>query len=115
MYMHKLHKIPDDLTLTSQCEARYIIELSNPLVEDKPTGLEVKKIFKEKFHSTWDIFFSGDVIMDQIGLKEFTVSMICRHNRLPKGFPDKFFHKQKMTSCAMTKVARCIQPIITIK
>ena len=56
MHRHKLHVMPDDWTITGQYEARYIIEQLTPLVEGEPAGPEVRKIFKEKFHSTWDNF-----------------------------------------------------------
>ena len=56
MHRYKLHEMPDDWTLTSQREARYIIEQLTPLVEGEPAGPEVREIFKENFHSTWDNF-----------------------------------------------------------
>ena len=64
MHMHKLHEIPDDWTLIGQYEAHYIKEKLTLPVESETDGPEVKKIFKEKFHFTWDNFFSGNVIMD---------------------------------------------------
>ena len=41
--------------------------------------------------------------------------MTCRRDCLPFGVPGKYFHKQKTLSCAKNKVARFLQPIITIK
>ena len=56
--------MPDNWTLTGQSEVRNIVEQLLPHVEGEPAEPSVKKIFKEKFHSTWDNYFSGDVIMD---------------------------------------------------
>jgi len=114
MYRYKLHEMPDDWTLKGQYEARYIIKQLTPLVEVEPTGLEVKKIFNEKFHSTWD-FFTGNVIMDWIGEKGFGATMTYRRDRLIFGVPRKCFHKQKILLCAKTKVASFLQPIVAIK
>jgi len=57
MHRHKLHEMPDVWTLKGQCYVRYIIEQLTLLIEGEPAGPEVRKIFKEKFHSTWEIFF----------------------------------------------------------
>ena len=107
--------MPDDWTLTGQCDTRYIIEKLTPLVEEEPAGLEVKKTFKEKFHSTWDNFFSGDVIMDWIVQKWFAGTMPYYRDRLSLGILGKYFHKQKTISYSKTKVTRFIQPIVAIK
>ena len=56
MHRHKLHDMPDVWTLKDQYEGCYIIEQLTPLVEGETAGPEVRKIFKEKIHSTWDNF-----------------------------------------------------------
>jgi len=66
-----------------------------PRVEGEPAGPSVKKIFKEKFHSTWDNYFSGDVIMDWLGTNGFGATMTCRRDRLLFGVPGRYVHKQK--------------------
>ena len=42
-----------------------------------------KKIFRENPHSTWDNYFSGDHIMDELGGIVFGATMTCRRYRLP--------------------------------
>jgi len=95
----------DDWTLKDQCEARYIIEQLNPLVEFDPARPEVRKIFKEKFYSTWENFVSGEIVMHWIGERGFQATMTCRRDCLLFGVLGKYFHKQKTLSCAKSKVA----------
>ena len=114
-HRHKLHKMPDEWTLSGQCEVRDIVEQLLPHVDGEPTDPSVKKIFKEKFHSTWDNYFSGDVIMDWLGMNGFGATMTCRRDRLPFGVLGKYFHKQKTLPSQRSKVARFLQPVIAIK
>jgi len=87
---HTLHEMPDGWNFKGQYEVRYIIEQLAPLAEGEPAGPEERKIFKEKFHSTWDIFFSCDVIMDWIGERGFEATMTCRRDCLPFGVPGQY-------------------------
>ena len=54
--MHELHKIPDDWTLTDQSEVCNIVEQLLLHIDDESASPLVKKLFKEKFHSTWENF-----------------------------------------------------------
>ena len=107
--------MPDNWTLTGQSEVRNIVEQLLPHVEGEPADPSVKKIFKEKFHSTWDNYFSGDVIMDWLGTNGFSATMTCRRDRLPSGVPGKYLHKQKTLASQRTKIARFLQPVVAIK
>jgi hypothetical protein len=75
-----------------------------------------RQIFCEKPHSTWDNFFSGDDINDWIGENGFWVTMTCRHDRLPQGVPNHFFHNV-VTAPGDTKAcaARFNNPITVVK
>ena len=115
IHRHKLHTMPDNWTLTGQSEVRNIVEQLLPHVEGEPADPSVKKIFKEKFHSTWDNYFSGDVIMDWLGTNGFSATMTCRRDRLPSGVPGKYLHKQKTLASHRTKIARFLQPVVAIK
>jgi len=53
--------------------------------------------------------------MDWIGERGFGTTMTCRRDHLPFGVPGQYFHKQKTLSCAKTKVACFLQPIVVIK
>ena len=87
IHRHKLHKIPDTWTLTGQSKVHTIVEKLLARVEGEPASPSVKKIFKEKCHSTWDSYFSGDVIMDWFDTNGVGATMACCRNRLPFGVP----------------------------
>ena len=84
IHIHKLYEMPDGGTLKGQCEACYIIEQLTSLVEGEPAGPEVRKIFKENFHSTWD----KKIWLRNYGLdrrKRIRVNLTCRCDCLTVG------------------------------
>jgi hypothetical protein len=75
-------------------EVQRIIEQLGSMVIGAPRN-KTCQIFSEKPHSTWDNYFSGDLIMDYLGEQGFAATMTCQRNRLPKGAEDCFLHKEK--------------------
>ena len=59
--------------------------------EDTEDG-STKNLFRAKPHTTWDNFFSGDIVMDWMGQNVFGDTMMCRRDRLPSGVPNQYLH-----------------------
>jgi hypothetical protein len=115
LHRHKCHPPIAGFTRQGPMEVRMIMEDMKRLVTGEE-GDGRRQIFREKPHSTWDNFFSGDDINDWIGLNGFGVTMTCRRDRLPKGVPNHWFHKVA-TAPGDTKarVARFNNPITVVK
>ena len=64
---------------------------------------------------TWDNYFSGDAIMEYAYDQGFGFTSTIRRDRLPKGVPGKFFHKEKTNSTWRPKAARFLNPIFAVK
>ena len=73
------------------------------------------QIFRAKPHSTWDNYFSGDIIFDWLGRNGFGATMTCRRDRLPHGVPEGFLCKKTTPPDARSKAARFNQPICLVK
>jgi hypothetical protein len=115
LHRHKCHPPITGFTRQGPMEVRMIMEDLKHLVQGEEADRR-RQIFKEKPHSTWDNFFSGDDINDWIGQNGFGVTMTCRRDRLPRGVPNHFFHKVA-TAPGDTKarVARFNNPITVVK
>jgi len=74
-----------------------------------------RPLFREKPHMTWDNFYSGDNIMEYAHDQGFGFTCTVRRDRLPKGIPSKYWHKEKTNSTWRPKAARFLQPIFAIK
>ena len=69
LYQHNLHEKPIGLTASVPLEVRRIMEKVSKMVmdgEDTKDG-STKKIVRAKPHTTWDNYFSGDLVMDWLG------------------------------------------------
>ena len=81
--------------------------------ESTSTG---RKIFKEKPHTTWDNYFSGDDIMNWCGKNEWPCTMTCQRGRLPKKVPTGYWHKASTPAKDLAaKVARYFHPVTAVK
>jgi hypothetical protein len=70
------------------------------------TDANIKKIFSEKPHSTWDDYFSGDHIMNWLGNNGLAAAMTCCQDRFPATIPGEYFPKKKTETTARSKAAR---------
>jgi hypothetical protein len=95
-HRHKVWANPDKAwTKQGPCEVCRIIEQLETMVIGEPNRSDTCQIFKEKPHSMWDNYFSGNLRMDYLGENGFAAMMTCQRNRLPKGVDDCFLHKEK--------------------
>ncbi len=63
-----------------------------------------------------DNLFSGDEVLRYLGEGGWKETMTCRHNRLPKSVPKKYFNFIKAAPVnARSKVARFENPIVAVK
>jgi hypothetical protein len=86
------------------------------MVIGEPNHSDTRQIFTEKPHSTWDSYFSGDLIMDYLGENGCAATVPCQRNRLPKGVDDCFLHKEKtVPKDPVARVARFNHPITLVK
>ncbi len=75
-----------------------------------------KQIFSECVHIAIDNNFSGDDVLCYLGEEGWKGTMTCRHNRLPKSVPKKYFNFIKAAPVnARSKAALFEQPIIAVK
>ena len=81
---------------------------------EKEAG-ETRKVFRDKPHTTWDNYFSGDRVMNWLGENGFGATMTCRRDRLPNGVPGHYLHKKKTDTKARSKAARFHEPITMVK
>jgi hypothetical protein len=90
-HRHKVWANPDKAwTKQGPCKVRRIIEQLGAMVIGEPNCSDTRQIFTEKPHSTWDNYFSGNLILDYLGENGFAAMMTCQRNRLPKGVDDCF-------------------------
>jgi hypothetical protein len=115
VHRHKLHTKPPGWTTQGPSEVRKIMEMITPMVEGQEPLLGQRQIYRQKPHSTWDNFFSGDKIFGWLGENGFGSTMTCRRDRLPKDIPAENLHKKKTSSDARPKVARFHQPIVAVQ
>ena len=117
-YLHrnKLHEKPTVWKALGPLEVRRVTEKVRKMVmdgEDIKDG-STKKVFRENPHTTWDNYFSGDLLMDWLGHNGFGHKMTCRSDRLPSVVPNQYLHKKKDTK-ARSKAARFHEPINMVK
>jgi hypothetical protein len=115
LHRHKLHEKPAGWNAMGPLEVRMILEQLGSMVieEDNSTNtmISTRNIFREKPHSTWDNYFSGDLIMNWIGDNGFAATMTCRRDRLPSIIPGEFLHKKKTDGSQRSKAARFLYPV----
>ena len=97
LHRHKLHVKPTDWTASGPLEVRRIMEKVSRMVmygEDTEDG-STKKVFRAKPHTTWDNYFSSDLVMDWLGQNGFGATMTFRRDRLPSSVPNHFLRLKK--------------------
>ena len=98
-YMHrqKMHEMRIGWTAAGPLEGRRVMEGVSKMVIDEEDAVqgETRKVFREKPHTIWDNYFSGDPVMDWLGQNEFGATMACWRDRLPSGVPNQYLHKKK--------------------
>ena len=72
-------------------------------------------IFSIKPHVTVDNFFSGDEMVEFAADNGFGLIVTCRRDRLPRGVPGKYFHKEKTSVNERSRAARYEKPIVAVK
>ena len=90
----------------------------NPVKE--PNGrysikTEEKNIYSELPHICFDNYFSGDKLLNWLGVEGFAATLTTRRDRLPKEIDGKYLHKERTGTAPVTKVARFLQPIVAVK
>jgi hypothetical protein len=117
-HCHKFFGVVQPFMATGPAEVKRLVDMSTPLVlgaTKDPTDKR-KQIFSECVHIAMDNHFSGDDVLRYLGERGWNGTMTCRHNRLPKSVPRKYFSFIKAAPVnARSKVARFEQPIIAVK
>ena len=115
-HRHKLHVVPDGWEkYQGPLEVRRLVEKLKPMCSLEQDVLDVRKIFGDYPHMTWDNHFSGDQIMDWLGEQGFGATMTCRRDRLPGGIPSMYFHKGQTAVTDRSKASRFLQPVVAVK
>ena len=112
LHRHKCH--PNALKLPSGCNEVFLLmeKIKKLSIRSTCSG---PKIFREKPHTTWDNYFSGDAVMDWLGTNGFGATMTCRRDRLPAKVKGEFLHKKKTDVTVRSKVARFLHPIVIVE
>lgn len=113
IHRHTCYEKPPGWTVMGQLEVRMLMEKIGSMVLGEDSTK--KKIFREKPHSTWDNYFSGDKIFDYLGANGYAATMTNRRDRLPSDVPGEYFQKKKTDSGRRSKAARFLNPITAVK
>ena len=111
MHRHKLHT-DSEFTVMGNIEVKKVMEQLQKLVDGSD---DVKKLFSQKPHMTWNNYFSGDKMMNYIGKQGFGCIMTCRRDRLPEEIDGKYLHKKKTESNDRSRVARFFEPVVAVR
>jgi hypothetical protein len=114
VHRHKMHEKPIGWNKQGPNEVRMIMEKINQMVVGEGTA-NVRKIFTEKPHSTWDNHFSGDHVMDWLGMQGLGATMTCRRDRICSGVAEKYLCKKKTDTKERSRAARFNQRITMVK
>jgi len=110
VHRHKCH--PQLFSLQGPNEVRLLWETQMLPMCQPDNQLLGRALFSEKPHFTFDNFFSGDEITSYAAEMGFGLTVTCRRDRLPKGVPGKYFHKEKTPVGPRSRAARFEQPIV---
>ena len=122
-YIHR-HKCHDfEWSAKGPSEVKLLWDRLKPLVYDPtpdenqdPLVFKPKAIFSQKPHFTFDNYFSGDEVMEYAANEGFGLTLTVRRDRLPRGIPGMFFHKEKTSiQTKRTRAARWEYPIFATK
>ena len=92
------------------------MEIITPRSEGEPEVAGIRQIFKERPHTTWDNFFSGDqIFLNWLGEKGFGGTMTCRRDRTMEGVPKEYLHIKKTVSDTRSKANRFNEQITVTK
>ena len=99
-YQHSHNFIPkwknEGFGAQGPCKIRSAIDTLEHCIDRRGAPESTKKkIFKELPHITANNYFSGEHIIEYAGSKGFGLLTTLRRDQLPKGIPDRFFHKRK--------------------
>lgn len=111
-HRHKCHSKEEfpELTVEGNREIMRLVKKVEELME-RSNG-----IFSEKPCVTADNYFSSETILDHMGRKGFGFLSTTRRDRLPRGVPGKYFHKETTSNKdKRAKVARLNNPIVAVK
>ena len=114
-HRHKCHEKFDGWNKQGPSEVRRLMQIITPRIEGEPEVAGIRQIFKERPHTTWDNFFSGDQIFNWLGQKGFGGTMTCRRDRTMEDVPKEYLHIKKTVSDARSKAARFNEPITVTK
>jgi hypothetical protein len=115
IHRHKMHEKYDGWNKQGPSEVRRLMEIITPRIEGETEVRGMRQIFKERPHTTWDNFFSGDQIFNWLGEKGFGGTMTCRRDRTMEGVAKEYLHVKKTVSDARSKAARFNEPITATK
>jgi hypothetical protein len=119
IHRHKKHQKPHGWNKQGPFEVKQILANVQVMVRgygDGDGGEDDKAqyLWDELPHFTWDNYFSGDKILNHIGLLGFGALMTCRRDRLPAGIPERYLSKKKTDTKDRSKVARFNRPIVLV-
>jgi hypothetical protein len=118
-HRHKLHEKPAGWTIMGQIEVRLVMQKVAAMVinndhDEVLNHVATRKVFRERPHSTWDNYFSGDKVLNWLGANNFAATMTCRRDRLPGEVPGEYFHKKKTDASQRSKAARFLSPVVAV-
>ena len=119
---HNLHPKVSPGQTRGPTEVKMILDQFEDMVitEQRPRDMENRNkpgIFTTKPHITWDNFFSGDSIQLYCAQKGFGMTNTVARNTLPKGVPDRHWHKSKVQKSGepRPRATRWLEPIVASK
>ena len=115
MHRHKIHNHPANFKTQVPNKVRISIDKLEEIVVGCPTAVGVKKIYYTQPEIFWNNYFSHTVIFDCEGKNGLGLIMTVRRDRLPKGVPSKYIHKDGTDIKAHSKAESYLKPIVMVK
>ena len=115
VHCHNIHKLPPGFGEEGINEARMLCENITLLIVGEEQQPGVNQIFKSNPHFTFDIYFSGDLIMNYLGNYGYGDVMTCLWDCLTSNIPPQYFHKLKTDSKQQSKESHFLHPVVAVK
>jgi hypothetical protein len=114
---HKFFEVVQPFTAAGPAEVKCLVNMITLVVGATKDPIDKRKqIFSECMHIAMDNHFSCDDVLRYLGEGGWKGTINCRHNRLPKSVPRKYFNFIKAAPVnARSKVAQFGRPIIAVK
>jgi len=76
---------------------------------------KMNPIYSQRPHITADNYFSGENVLDYLGVRGYGMTCTCRRDRFPKELKQYLHHEKILSTDPKARVMRFMNPIVAIK